>query len=282
MLCLGCVAPLAAFALAKDAADTWVFGKTVPSEHAQSIRFTQSGVVAEVAVKPGDVVRAGQKLIALDTRQEQKELEIMALDASDIPITAAQKELEFKQAQFKRKDDLRKKNVASEAEWEEAKAEAELAAIKIEKARQDQRQARLKMERQQLRIEEMTLVSKIDGIVEKVDLHVGETADPTKPAVTIVKNDPLWVELYLPTAASRQLKIGQELPVRYANDAAAPLRSGRIIFMSPLADAGADRQLVRLEMDNKPSGDQPAMAAGLRVLVDVPPAAPPKAAAARE
>ena len=41
----------------------------------------------------------------------------------------------------------------------------------------------------------------------------GEVVDPQRPAMVLVKNDPLWVHVHLPSAQSSQLKIGQDLGV---------------------------------------------------------------------
>ena len=44
-------------------------------------------------------------------------------------------------------------------------------------------------------------------VVEQIDVSVGEVTDPQKPVLTVVQNDPLWVEFHLTTSQSRKLKV---------------------------------------------------------------------------
>ena len=99
--------------------------------------------------------------------------------------------------------------------------------------------------------------SSIDGIVQTINLHLGSGVDPSKPdgACVIVNNDPLWVEMRLPSAKAATLKLQQKLDVRYLqND---PWQQGTIIYFNPMVDAASDTQVVRLELanpDQRPSG----------------------------
>jgi multidrug resistance efflux pump len=109
----------------------------------------------------------------------------------------------------------------------------------------------------------MTLNSPIDGIVETIDVSVGEVTDPQKPVMTVVKNDPLWVEFFLPTAQSSKLKVGQQLEVRYADQPQwAP---AKVIYKAPVADVASNTQKMRLEVANSNGTD-----AGLQVVVRLP------------
>jgi multidrug efflux pump subunit AcrA (membrane-fusion protein) len=122
----------------------------------------------------------------------------------------------------------------------------------------------------------MTLRSPIDGVVETIDISVGEVTDPQKPVLTVVKNDPLWVEFFLPTTQSRRLKVGTELQLRYPGD--NQWMAAKVIYKAPVADAQSDTQKIRLEMPNQAGHDT-----GLQVVVKLPadigPATPTPAAA---
>ena len=62
------------------------------------------------------------------------------------------------------------------------------------------------------------LVSPISGFVLEINTHVGETPTQDKPVMTIVRNDPLWVETDLPTQQAKQIKMGQSMDVRYGGE----------------------------------------------------------------
>ena len=88
--------------------------------------------------------------------------------------------------------------------------------------------------------------------------------DPQKPVMTVVQNDPLWVEFYLPTTESVKLNVGQKMEVKYVNsDQWLP---ATVIYRAPVAEASAGMQKLRLELKNPNHID-----AGLQVQVKLPP-----------
>jgi multidrug efflux pump subunit AcrA (membrane-fusion protein) len=109
----------------------------------------------------------------------------------------------------------------------------------------------------------MKLESPINGIVEKLDLGEGEVVDPNKPSCTVVQNDPLWVEVHLPSLQARKLALGDTLPVQHEGE--QQWQSGKVIYLAPVADAASGTRMVRLELPNPTS--RPS---GLQVMVKLP------------
>jgi multidrug efflux pump subunit AcrA (membrane-fusion protein) len=222
----------------------------------RTFSFDAPGVVAEVMVVDGDVVKAGQPLIRQESRLDEVELEIRKMDAeSVVEIEAAQKEYDLRKLQYDRKKEGAADGVSgySQQEVEEAKITMELALLKIQEATQKKTQAQAVLKRQQTKVDMMKLASQIDGVVEKISVDAGEMADPQKPegAISVVKNDPLWVEIQLlETWQVAKLKMGQELDVRYTIDSADQWQKAKIIYIAPVADSRAATQLVRLELPN--------------------------------
>jgi RND family efflux transporter MFP subunit len=237
-------------------------GLTKPSERLE-LSLYAAGVVAEVKVKPGDHIKVGQLLLAEDIRAEVLELDSLRIDAeSDLAAQASKVNAEVKKVELERIQKMHANKVATDQELEEARLNAEVARLQGLKAVQDQRQAQLKADKQKVRIQQMQLSSPIDGQVDSIDRNPGEVVDPVKPLCTVVKNDPLWVEVHVPVSQSLLLKLGQTLPVRYNGDDKPA--EAKVIYLAPQADAASNTQLVRLEMPN-PSG----RASGLQVQVDV-------------
>ena len=260
-------------------------GITRPSERRQ-LSLKMMDVIWDVKVKPGDAVKTGDVLLTEDTREEVINLQIVTLEAeseatvkgAEVAVEAAVVTLANKEVEFKRVEDMFKKHVANPSEFDKAKLDVDIAKLEITKAKWDlekvkvehaQRGAQVK--KQAAVIERMQIVSPIDGIVEDILLKKGEVVDPQKPVMVVVKNDPLWVEVFLPTNVSLKLKPGQELPVKYESDDKA--RPAKVIYLSPVADPGAGVQLVRLELPNPE-----ARPAGLQVTVIPPGATVPVAA----
>ncbi|HRK32782.1 MAG TPA: efflux RND transporter periplasmic adaptor subunit [Tepidisphaeraceae bacterium] len=244
-----------------------VGGITQPSER-RTLAFESGGLVAEVMVKEGDAVKVGDVLMKQESRLDEAEAEIRRIDAeSRVEIDAAEKEFQLRKVQYERKAGGGDAAYAP-AEVEEARITMEVADLKRAEAKNKHDQAVAVYNRSKVKLELMRIVSQIDGIVEKISVDPGEMADPQKQegAISIVKNDPVWVEVPLLKAWQvARLSPGQELPVRYTVDKADAWQSARIIFIAPVADARSGTQSVRLEMPN-PQG----WASGLDVEIKLP------------
>ncbi len=247
-------------ALAQDAGGTGAVapqrsttGITAPSEE-RKLLFPNPGVIAEAMVKEGDKVKAGQPVMKQDDREEAKRLEAskIAADVERLKIKANEADRDQKQVELTRKKELFTKKAVGLQELQEAELAVALAQANVEVAKGQALQADAQAAVQQVRVDQMTLKSPINGIVSQVGPGVGEFSNPQqfdKPTLTVVNNDPLWIEVKnLRTSEVARLKVGQTVPVRYAGET----RQGpaKVIFISPVADARSDTQAVRLEMPN--------------------------------
>lgn len=261
MACMGGFMPAASGQVFIDSSADTVMGTTLPSQRLQ-LSFDGPGVIGAILVKEGDRVHKGQELMAEDDRMEQKLYQAMRLEAdSNLPIEFAQKTLDDSKTKLQRLKSAG--SAAAGFEILEAQLDIALSEIKLEQAQQDQKQKKLQADRQKIKVDLMHLKSPIDGLVEKLNLGLGEVVDPTKPSCTVVKNDPLWVEVHLPSNQAGELSLGDVMSVQ--EDGKKLWADAKVIFLSPMADAASGTRLVRLEMPN-PSG----VPSGLQVLVKLP------------
>ena len=228
-------------------------GITAPSEE-RKLLFPNPGVIADAMVKEGDKVKSGEAVMKQDDREEVKRFEAakIAADVERLKITAQEKDRDQKQVELARKKDLYSKKAVGLQELQEAELAVALSQANVEVAKGQAEQADAQAAVQQVRVDQMTLKSPIDGIVSQVGPGAGEFSNPQqadKPTITIVKNDPLWIEVRnLRTGEVARLKVGQSIPVRYAGETREA--AAKVIFISPVADARSDTQAVRLEMPN--------------------------------
>jgi RND family efflux transporter MFP subunit len=238
---------------------------TDPSRRAK-VMFVAPGVVADVAVKDGQAVKQGQVLARLDDRGEKSYLDSLQLEATSThKVDAAKADLEAKRVELKRKEDLFANHAASQSELDEATVNVKIREIQVGLEEMTREQKRLEADKQAVKVQQMTLVAPFDGIVEKIDFEVGEIPDQQK-AISIVKNDALWVDVYMPTGVALRLRDGDELPVKYKDTGEET--KGKVILLSPVADAASETRLVRIEVPN-PAG----LPSGLAVSVTVDPVA---------
>jgi RND family efflux transporter MFP subunit len=242
-----------------------VSGQTKPSQEVR-LAFAAPGIVTDVPVKEGDRVKAGQLLAKQDDRQDRAELEKMKLDAAatyDIDYSKLDKKV--KEVQLKRKQQMMAQHVASASEVEEAQLAVDLDDARINQAQLDHDKKGFDAKKQEVRVEQMQLLSPVDGVVQTLNIHPGEMADPQNRdgVMVVVRNDPLWVEVHLPTSQSQQLHLGETMQVQYAGD--KDWQTGKINFIRPQADAASDTQEVRVEVPNPTGRDS-----GLQMQVKLP------------
>jgi membrane fusion protein, macrolide-specific efflux system len=238
-------------------------GVTAPSSR-RELAFPYQGIIGQVAVKKWDVVEKGQLLMKQDDRIEAKRLQGLEIAADrTLVIKAKQATLDNKQVELKRKTELYKRNALSESEFLSAQLEVVIAQAEVDVSRQEQKEKIAEKELQEVRVEYMTLRSPVDGVVLDIAQKEGEVADIDKPSITILQNDPLYVDIKtLPAAAVAPLKVGQELEIRYPGEA---WQTAKISFISPLADARAGTHPIQLEMTNTEN-----RSTGLEVEVKIP------------
>jgi RND family efflux transporter MFP subunit len=250
-----------------------VTGITKPSVHAKR-GLNQFGIVLEIPVKDGQIVKKGDLLLRQDDRQEQAALESLQLEAnSDVEIKATEADLKVKEVQLKRIQQLVSNKNASPLELEEAEVKVVYARAQVDLAKLKQDTKKLDAKRQGFKVEQMRIVSEFDGKVENIDVSVGEVTDPQKPVMTVVQLNPLWVEFYLPINQAQKVQVGQSMDVRYAD--APDWMPTKVILRAPVADAAAGMQKLRLELPNPNLVD-----AGQQLVVKLPPELSAPAAAA--
>jgi RND family efflux transporter MFP subunit len=249
-------------------------GNTAPSEKRVQ-NFDLPGVIHKMYVKEGDVVKAGQLLAEQNIAPDEahlRSLEIVA-KSSVLETKADEAELELDAVDLNRKTDLYKvKHAISPSEFEQAQLKVKVDGLKVDHARSEEEHTAVDVLEQKARIEQKKLFARIDGIVSEITVHEGEVAttnnDPQRPGVlTIVKNDPLYVEVEIDSKVVKQLKSDWKnkiLQVQYDDDPGV-WHNAKIHFIKPEADPRSNTEHVQLEMPN-PEG----RSSGLMVTVRIP------------
>ncbi|MGD0461411.1 MAG: efflux RND transporter periplasmic adaptor subunit [Tepidisphaeraceae bacterium] len=235
-----------------------LLARTVPS-HTAKPSFMEVGIVKEWLVKPDYEVRKGQVLGREDADVEEMRLKSLRIAAnSTAAIEAAEAERDAKKVEYENKQKGFEQQAASATEVEEAKLDWEQAEANVKFRQVEHLKAIADADTQALVIEKMKLLSPVDGTVKQINIQEGEIVDPNKPdgAVTLVTNNPLWVEVKVPSLQAQKLKQGNIASVAYQNESDKWL-TATIIYLDPEVDAASDKQTIRLELNNdqnRPAG----------------------------
>ena len=246
-------------------------GHTAPSEKRDQ-NFDLPGVVYKVYVKEGDAVVAGETptLVAQqDTRADEAALEKAKITAeSDLEVDAEAAQKEKDEVDLNRKEELIKQKAISPSEYEEAKLAVKIDTLKLENAKKEKLKASYEVAEGKAKIEMKKMYARIDGVISQISTHEGEltNSDTQHPTMTIVKNDPLYVEVDLPIEAVKQLKLNDTLNVQYVDEKGTNTwRLAQVHFIKPEADPGSNYDHVQLQMPNTDH-----RSSGLQVTVRLP------------
>ncbi|NHN39029.1 efflux RND transporter periplasmic adaptor subunit [Pseudomaricurvus alcaniphilus] len=221
------------------------------------------GIIEEVRVKRGDVVKRGQVLAVLDSSMEALTVELARLQAGqDVEIRSGEARLGFQKLERERAETLAKRDILSHKVLDEARVQETIAGLELESASIRRQVANAELALAEARLERRTIRSSIDGIVTEVSKVPGEYIHEQVQLLTLAQIFELNVEVFLPIARYGEIKLQQVAIV----EPVAPI-SGRyravVEVVDKVFDAASGTFGVRLRLDN-PEGKLPA---GIRCTV---------------
>ncbi|MFK5921980.1 MAG: efflux RND transporter periplasmic adaptor subunit [Verrucomicrobiota bacterium] len=226
-----------------------VIGVTEPVEKVD-LTFPEAGVIAELAVKEGETVKKGQVLAKLDNRILEVSLKIAQLRAkSDAEQKAARARLSTKRRRLAELERISEGGGVNADELFRAKAEVEITEADLMEAEVQAEENGLKVGQIQVQIERRTLISPINGVVERTFRDEAEAVGGGSDLVmTVVRLDQLILVIYVDAEMVGSLKVGQKVAVRaMVGDEAG---SAEVAFVSPVTDSSSGTTRVRLLLDN--------------------------------
>ena len=207
------------------------------------------GLISEMLVDRGAVIKQGDVLARIESGVEQAELSIaQARAANDSTIQSDRAKVEFQKHKQERSDELRKSAAMSISNAEEAETAEKVAEGDLREAQINQELARLEVVRSAELLKLRTIRSPINGVVVERTLGPGEYvgSDQTH-LLTIAEIDPLYVEVYVPVSQFGKIRVGAPAEV-------FPEIGGRYVahvtVVDQVFDAASATIGVRLELPN--------------------------------
>jgi multidrug efflux pump subunit AcrA (membrane-fusion protein) len=229
----------------------------------------EDGLVHEIAVREGSIVKPGQVLARLDDRQAVVQRQIadaqyeVAAKKADGDVDARLARAEAKVKKFEQEHAAKAnqvvRDVVGEVELTRMALAFEEATLKAEKADHDQavlvreKQVRaLEIEAARLGVERRTITSPIDGLVVQKLSDIGEWAKAGDPICRVIRLDKLWVEGLVEAKSHGPAEVfDKEVEIRVEAEAGRVERfSGRVVFVDPQID-GNGRFRMRAEVQNR-------------------------------
>ena len=100
----------------------------------------------------------------------------------------------------------------------------------------------------QLKLEQRSIRVPFDGVIVKVDAHVGEWVEPGAPIARVIDLDLLQAEGFLPASQAAGNLVGRSVQIRIRGVGEAV--SGKVTFVSPEVDPVQNQVRFKAEFDN--------------------------------
>lgn len=216
----------------------WLPGRVAANVSAR-LSVEKAGRVVECAVDKGDTVRAGQVLLRVDDRHWRALEQQAQLELAD-----ARREL---------------------ARWEQMKASGAVADSAYDAIKQREALAVVAVDQAAVHVDQCTLTSPFDGVVDARLIEAGEYATEGQVAFQVLDLSPLKVEVSIP-----ERDVGSVNPddVKLVSAATAGLGTftGRVAFVSQEASPDRFTYGVELAVDAPPSGLRPGMIVDVEIM----------------
>ncbi|MGR8950723.1 MAG: efflux RND transporter periplasmic adaptor subunit [Gammaproteobacteria bacterium] len=207
------------------------------------------GVLDDVKVKRGDVVKAGEVVALLQAGVERAAVKLAQKRATlQAQIDARLARVKSAERKLRRAEDLVDKNFVSSEELEDAATELEVAERNLQEALESQQLAKLDLVRAKEQLALRVIKSPIDGVVVQTFLSGGEFAQG-QPILEIAAIDPLHVEVILPMSEYGEIDVGSKAMV----SPEAPLtgeHEAAVTIVDKVVDAASGTFGVRLLLPN--------------------------------
>lgn len=222
-----------------------------------------TGVLDEVNLERGDVVKAGQLVAKLQSGVEEATVKLArARSENGVPIKARTARLDFALGREERTAKLFKKKIVSGEQMETAMTERRLAELDLSEAEMDVGMAKLQLRQAIALLNQRMIISPIDGVIVQRALSPGEFINEQSHVVTIAEMGVLNIEVFVPIAFYGAVTIGMRGEVR-PEEPVAGVYEATVTIVDELFDPASGTFGVRLRLPNPDH----ALPAGLRCKV---------------
>ena len=234
-------------------------------EPQQTVKLASAvvGVIAQLDVDRGDIVRRGQIVGKLEDGVEVAALALARAKASNgYTVAALETRLLYQHRKFDRLSTLSTNMFSSVTALEDAESDYKVTEQQISEAKLNREMAKLEMAHAEEVVNQRTLRSPVDGVVVERLLVPGEYRNEQSPVLTLAQIDPLRAEVFVPTAYYGQVNTGGRATIRPELPIGGSY-SATVTVVDRVLDAASGTFGVRLALPNP----QLALPAGIRCKI---------------
>lgn len=221
----------------------------VSPHRVSELAFGSAGVVREIGVERGDIVRKGEALARLDTSIEQSNLDMAEAQLQGTAaIQSAEAQLDVATKRLARNRQLFERGNLAAGQFEEIEGDQQVARLKLAELTEAQRLRALDVARARAILGLREIVSPFDGVVVERHVAPGEYVE-NKPVLTISEVDPLFVDLIIPAASFEAVRPGQAIEVTLDHPAGRKVWA-KASVIDPFVDASSGTFRVRATLPN--------------------------------
>jgi membrane fusion protein (multidrug efflux system) len=204
---------------------------SVEAVHGVTVCADLPGIVEKITFESGTLVREGELLVSLDTRQEQAQL------------AAAEAQRDLAKLNFGRIRDLREKGVTSQAEYDRAEAELKQAEAGVGEI--------------QAAIDRKTIRAPFTGTLGIRQADIGQYLQGGDPVVPLQSLDPIYVNFSVPQQRVGEMRVGGEIEVTLEGTPGS--QKGRISAINSVIDEATRNVQVQATLPNPDRKMHPGM-----------------------
>ncbi len=211
------------------------------------------GLIDEVFVQRGQRVKAGEKIVRLESSVEEAQVALSrATSKMKAGLESAQARERLARLRADSHRTLYERGAVTKEELDQAQTEEELAILKVREVQETIVRARLDLRVAEAMLSRRTVVSPVDGVIVERFLSPGELVNRVGSVhvVRIAQIHPLKIDVIAPLALFRQIKEGQKALV----SPVAPIggiHEATVTVVDPLVDAASGTFRIRLELPNE-------------------------------
>lgn len=226
------------------------------------------GVVSSLNVKPGQAVKAGQVLLSLDDRMQVLEVnrrQVIWLDNSE--LGAARDRARALQGMY---DNTKRvfDSTGSISRDELSRLEVEYSAARgrVEQLEAQKRREKLEYEGALQERALRDMAAPRAGVITRIEARVGEWSKPGEALMKLVDASTCYLVANVPLKVVPGLKAGQSIEVRFEGAANTAPVSGKVAYVSSVADPASGLVELRIDLPNRSLQIRP----GIKGVIELP------------